>query len=73
MPFDDFDPDLKHNSNNSLVQIAKIIENEKCLWAACRNQSKPIKKVSGILLILHFWRRGSVVTRRAKFLVQYEL
>jgi hypothetical protein len=52
MPFDDFNPYIKHSNNASLIELAKIIGEEKCLWAACRNQSEPIEKVPGIYLTI---------------------
>jgi len=51
MPFDDFNPDLKRNNCISLVDLTQRVRKEKCLWAACRIQSNPIQKVSGIKLI----------------------
>jgi len=49
MPFDDVDPDLNHNNHTSLLDLDKIVGIKKCLWAACRNQSKPIKKQPGFV------------------------
>jgi len=37
MPFDDFKPD--NNGALSIVSLANMVEQDKFLWAACRNQS----------------------------------
>ncbi len=47
MPFDDFKPGS--SSTSSIVSLANILERDKLLWVACRNQSTPMPtEIEGI-------------------------
>jgi len=49
MPFDDFKPGS--SSTSSIVSLANILERDKLLWVACRNQSTAMpKELQGIKL-----------------------